>query len=562
MKGLRRILSTTLLVLAFVLTNILVSKYLGRVDMTSSKLYSLSDKNREIIEDVGDRLVATLFLGDNIPASFQKLKSETEFFLRSLHSVNGNIWADVFDPTQGSAPQLNAIAKIFADNNVNAVRIRVNSADGMKETRVYPYVHLESKNGDRYINILEGRRPNETEEDAIFRSIQKLESKITKGVYELSKPLTSKVAIVAFEDLVNRKVFDLSNVLRRDYQTEIISPKTLFEKRDSCAVAILPVNSSMEISKEDLVYVDQYLMLGGKLFWLVEEYGISVDSINKYGEFIPESKELSFSDYLFHHGVKINGTWLSDWRSSRIPQVVGEQGGRAQTEMFNYPYHPVMEGSDHLISKDLKEMNLFYPTVIEMVNTASTITKTPLIQSSEYSTTLSYPHIFSFDFLKEEPSLDSHGENDLITGLLVEGHFESYFKNRINSKQSNEWSQKGITLTANSEIETAQIIVTDQDMILPKSLPNGRLFPIGYNTWERRTFEDNKRFMINAIDYLINGEKFLMPDERAEYKLAALDKRKVASSGRKLSVINLLFAPFILLVLHLGLRLYLKKRYA
>ena len=99
----------------FIGINILSSGLKPRWDFTSSGIYTLSERNREIVEANNDRVVATLLMGDKIPASFKKLKNETEFFLSSLHGINGNIWYDVFDPNQGSVSQVSALRKLFSE---------------------------------------------------------------------------------------------------------------------------------------------------------------------------------------------------------------------------------------------------------------------------------------------------------------------------------------------------------------------------------------------------------------------------------------------------------------
>jgi len=303
-------------------------------------------------------------------------------------------------------------------------------------------------------------------------------------------------------------------------------------------------------------------MSGGKLIWLVEEYNVHADSINKYKEYLPPSGSTTVHDFLFHSGVKLTSRWLSDWRSSRIPQVIGERGGRAQTEMFNYPFHPVMEGADHFIADGLSEINMKYPTTLEKVNTSADLDFIPLVSSSEYSKEIKYPYVFSFEILREEPDLESHKLSGLHTAALIEGRHKSYFANRLSTSQIDDFKSEHGEFKIESSGSTAQIVVSDLDFALPNVNAQGAFLPIGFNSWERRVFKDNETFLNNMIEYMMNGAQFLQPDTRSEYRLAALDKRKVAVEGTKWSYLNLIFAPILLTILHFLYSFYLKRKYA
>ena len=552
-----------LMVVGIIVFNLFASNFNFRWDLTSSGIYTLSDRNKEIIQTIDERVVATLLLGDNIPASFQKLKSESEFFLSNLHEINNRIWYDIFDPNQGSISQVNALRDLFSKKNVNPTNIRITTSEGVSENLIYPYVHLEKNGAELFINILEDRQPGETEEDAIYRSIQKLESKVAKGIYELSKPSLPRIGLVAFDKLLNKSSFDLSKYLDQKYQCFILSPSDLYNQRDSTTLAIIPVSPDITITKEDLIYIDQFLMNGGKLMWLIEEYAISVDSVDSNISYVPPYNELPISDFLFQSGVKLTGNWISDLRSSRIPQVIGQQGGRAQTELFNYPFHGVFQGNpDHWVSAGLGEINAYFPTALETTLTSFPLEKTILLSSSEYSKRIKYPYVFSFESLRQNPDIDSYNDQGLVLSLLLEGTFSSYFRNRMNSDQIRKLGEQGISMLSQSKVSSAQIVISDQEIFMPGANRLGRPYPIGFNKWERTVFQDNETFLDNCVEYLLNGDEFLRPDERSDYKLAALDKEKVVKESSFWVGFNLLLPVLILLLIHLAYSFYLRKKYA
>lgn len=175
--------------------NLIATRYDVRWDMTSQKLYTLSEPNKKILDNIENRVELTLLMGRDVPLSFKKLISETEFFLKSLSLENDNVWFDYFDLDAINDSQKNNLFELFANQGVNPYTIREKTSDGIKQKLLYPYIHVQSKSGERYINILESREPNQTEQDAIYESILSLESKVIKALHDLSKKNKSIVAL-------------------------------------------------------------------------------------------------------------------------------------------------------------------------------------------------------------------------------------------------------------------------------------------------------------------------------------------------------------------------------
>ena len=60
------------------------------------------------------------------------------------------------------------------------------------------------------------------------------------------------------------------------------------------------------ISDKNKFKIDQYLMNGGKVVWIVEQLNVNLDSINQYGIFVPKPNEHDLDDMFFKYGVRIN----------------------------------------------------------------------------------------------------------------------------------------------------------------------------------------------------------------------------------------------------------------
>ena len=556
-----RTLST--IVAFFIVSNYFFSKISFRLDLTSNSLYSVSNDNEAIFLDVKVPILATILLGEELPPSFEKLKKETEFLLNSIGLANPFIRYDEFDPASGNLNQVNAVRKLFAEKNVVPTNLRQRENNQFKEQLIYPFIHFQSAGKEVFVNVLESRKADETEQETIYRSIAALENKVAKAIHEISFPIERKVGFVVLDELIDRGSFEFVSLLKRKFQTEIILPKDLNAKQDSMAIAVVAL-ADHQMSKENLFHIDQFLMRGGNVIWLLDEYGVSEDSISRYTRFIPFKNDHGISDFLFKSGVKLTGRWIQDLTASRIPQVVGEQGGQIQTDLFSFPFHPVMKGSpDHAISKSLEYVNLRFPTLIDTLFTEAQIRKIPLLSSSEYARQVSYPFEFSFDFLRTPLNPDQFGEKDLMAAILLEGAFPSYFENRLGSIERNLLAQNDVKFLSRSTPNAKQIVVADRDFLISSmNSQQTRQVPIGYNKWERRVFADNEKFLINAIEYLLNGSIFLENQQDEGLIFALIDKKMVQEKAQFWIGFNLFAPSVLLLLLFFGFQSYLKHKYA
>jgi gliding-associated putative ABC transporter substrate-binding component GldG len=328
-------------------------------------------------------------------------------------------------------------------------------------------------------------------------------------------------------------------------------------------MAIVILNSEKVMTRTDMILLDQFLLSGGDLIWMIENYDLTVDSIGKYGEYIPQYKESGVEDFLFKSGVKLKRNWITDLQSSRIPQVIGEQGGKPQTELFNYPFHPVVQGnSEHVISRSIKALNLYFPTSMEIVNEDDNLIKTPLLLTSEYSKEIASPHIFSFDFLRTPPEVSEYSSEGMITALMISGQFKSYFENRLTASDKDFLNSIGAKYLEKGSETSIQFVMTDAEFALPTVANSNSVLPIGSNKWERFIFEDNRQFVINCIEFALNGNLFLNQEKQTNVQFASLDKQKIANESTFWTIFNLIFGPIILLVLYVLTQLFLKWKYA
>ena len=124
--------------------------------------------------------------------------------------------------------------------------------------------------------------------------------------------------------------------------------------------------------------------------------------------------------------------------------------------------------------------------------------------------------------------------------MLLEGKFESVFKNRILPKQTS------IKFKTTSHT-TQMIIVSDGDIAKNKVSKNGDIYPLGYDKFINYTYLGNKKFIMNAIHYLCD-DIGLTELKSKEVRLRLLDRKKIVDNKLLILFINIIFPLLLVLI--------------
>ena len=160
----------------------------------------------------------------------------------------------------------------------------------------------------------------------------------------------------------------------------------------------------------------------------------------------------------------------------------------------------------------------------------------------------------SLGFVKFKPKEEQYNNSFQNVACLLEGSFESVFKNRIPSAFMQDSSYGYM---ANSK-PTRMIVVADGDIAKNEyQYQTGMVYPLGYDIYTKMQFA-NKTFLLNCMNYLLDDEGLLQLRSR-EVKLRLLDKKRIATQTSKWKFINV--AIPLLLVIVVGLvQFYIRKK--
>ena len=555
-------LGLLLIVLFFV--NVLVNSSLGGLrrytffDLTEDKRFSLTPGTEFILEKMTERIensnagvdgdfeqggifVQVLLEGD-FPANFKRLQEATRELLDEFRVQTGVIEYAFMDVNDGTPEEVTDRVESLGNLGVTPTMFRLKEVSGTAERVVFPWAIVRYGGVSIPVNLLEEQ--GQQGADAVLnKSINLLEFKFAQAIRKLYDNRRQVVAFTSGHgELTELETKDLRRTIRPNYDHGTISlaESTYIPQEIDVVVVAKPQRPFSEREKFQL---DQYVMNGGKVIWLIDKVGVSLDSLGMTGPtFVPMELQTGLDDLFFKYGVRFEPGLIRDLQSSQFPLVVGQSGGQPQMELFNWPYHVLaVSASEHPTVKSLDQVDFQFPSKIDTtIQTKTNLKKTVLFSSSVNSNEQFIPIRLSFDAVHSvaDPNLFRGGPYPLA--VLVEGVFPSLYENRITAEMENGLASIGQEFKTRSDDNGKMLFVSDGDLAanVISDLENERVYPLGYNRYDKRQYA-NKDFLVNAIEYMMD-DYGLIESRGKELKLRLLNVQKARDEKTFWQSINLL----------------------
>ncbi|MDG2264142.1 MAG: gliding motility-associated ABC transporter substrate-binding protein GldG [Flavobacteriales bacterium] len=571
----RKYYSSLVFILLIILTNILVSFTDFSLDLTADGKHSISEETIKTLEKVDDIVFIKVYLEGVFPAEFKHLHSEVLNLLSSFKTIaDDNLEFEFINPNEGRNEKEKVdLYKQLVKQGLAPTDIEIKKTGSSINQIIFPGAIIYYKDKEIAVNFLKNSVTKNAGEN-INASVENLEFEFISAIYHISKTKTHRIAFLEGNgELSASEVYDITESVMQDndklsyhYTIDRFNIKE-FEidsitlqadissqvKKLTSYKAIIIAKPTIAFNMLDKFIIDQYLMNGGKILWLIDGAKASMDSLQQNKSFIATNNDLKLSDQLFKYGIRINANLIEDLRSTEIPIVTGYSNNIPQQSYFPWPYYPLLfSENNHPISKGLDAIKCDFASSIDTIK--NNINKTILLHSSKQSRISPTPAKVSLGILENPPPLTSFNKENLPIAVLLEGEFESVFKNRILPK-----NQK-LNFVSQSK-KTQMIVVSDGDLIRNSVSNNGDIYPLGYDRFIKYTYLGNKKFIMNSIHFLCD-ETGLTQLKSKEIKLRLLDKEKIKNNKTFIQLINILLPLIILLIFAFIFTKMKKKKYA
>jgi len=559
-------------IVIIIIINILSNYFVFNIDLTEDKRFTLSSQSIKVLNQIDDHLTIKVYLEGDLPAGIELLSSSIEEFLIKCRKINNYINFEFIDPTESN----NEIQRLSIYDQLEGQGLYPTDLRISETSRkiIYPGAIIRYKDSMKEaVNLLENNSSFSSKIN-INNSIEKIEFQI---ISTINKLVTDKKHSIAFlkgnGELSSEQLLDITESVNEDnnnlkylYNVENFNIKEF--EIDSITnlpnldlqlqklrrfKAIIIAKPTIPFNKIDKLLIDQYIMHGGRLLILLDGVHANIDSLNNSnGYFMSSKNNLNIDDQLFRYGVRINSNLIQDLRSTEIPVITGYSNNKPIQEFYKWPYYPLLSNNtEHPISKNIDQIKCDFVSSIDTLK--NNIKKTIILSSSKRSREIPAPSKISLSILENPPPIETFKESNIPIGVLLNGKFTSVFKDRIIQK-NNSIEFKNISDS------TKMIIVADGDIISNPVSNTNISYPLGYDRFINYTYEGNKKFIMNSIQYLCD-ENGVINLKSKNIKLRMLNNEKIQNHKNLIILTNIILPIIIFLSFILIINLFYRRKY-
>ena len=540
--------------LLLLVINYIAQQWHSRIDLTQDKRYTLSETTRKTLSQIQQPLVIDVLLRGNIPTEFKKLQTEAIQLLEEYTAANDHLIVNFVNPLEDE-PNADAAIQNLINNGMQPLQIAQTEAGKSSVEYIFPWAVISDGKRVEKVRLFIDKLGT-TDQERVQNSVQRLEYNLTDALHKFTVKKQKKIAILrsngTLEDVY---LYDFLKTAREYY---FIAPFTLdsvatnaektlkdLEKFDLLLVA----KPTSPFSDEQKQVIDQYIMNGGRVLWLIDQVNVSLEDMYKTGGVTMAMPiDLNLTDMFFQYGFRLNYTLINDLYFSEIVVATGDG---SQSRYMNIPwvYNPmVLSSNNHLINSNLDAVRLQFANGIDTLKNG--IKKTVLLSSSPFSKADGTPREINLRIDPKAMNKELYKKGNIPLAVLLEGEFKSMYKDRVRPLELKE--------NATLSRPTKMIVVSDGD-IIKNDFDSQHKMPLelGFDRWTSKYY-DNKAFLQNAMNYLLDDTEFLTLRNK-KVQLAFLDKEKVAESVRAWQIKVFLY-PLLVLVIVMLLSGYFYRR--
>lgn len=526
-----------LILVALVLINVLVHQLVCRWDMTDDKRYTISHPTKELLRSLDSPLTVTVLLEGELNAGFtrlQKAASEllSEFSIYTTERIDSR-------PLGASLVQ-----------GLDPIVIHERTHKGkMAQTTVYPYAIVEYKGKKRLVNLLQNQRGLSGEEN-LNNSIENLEYSMVEAIRGLAQTKVEKVVFLeGHGELEEHDVYDLTQLLAQYYQVDRGCLGNEAGVLDGYAAVII-ADPQLSFSEEDKYILDQYIMQGGRVLWVVNGVKFSSDFLASQGATPIVALDLDINDMLFRYGVRIRHGLVQDLQCLPVPVDVSTNPQQPNWQPMPWTYAPLLLTSQQSpITRNIAQLTATMASAVELVGGEDGIRKEVLLATSSASKLTAVPAQVNLSMGVDDEQ--SYQYAYIPVAVSLEGEFSSLYAH-LGAPESIVASAP----TRKASVPTRQIVVAAGSAIRNEWQQNQPL-PLGYDRYTKTQF-GNRDFMLNAVLYLTDNEGWLQLRQK-EITLRLLNDKRAQTARIQAQVMSMVI-PLAILGLLGGVIVLMKKR--
>ena len=578
-KRLQSYLNLLSVLIVVIIANTLGNIYYQRLDLTEEKRFTLSETSKRLCGKLDEKLYIKLFLDGEMSAKFKRLKLEIRDLTLEFREASGQqIELEIINPFDDvKEGEMEKMLQGYVEKGINPVRdIDRENADETRIKYLLPGAEIFYGNKRASINFFEYDVALSPDEN-ISKAIDNIEYELANGIRQVSTDKSKNIVVAdGSGEMIGADVSSFARELTKYYNISALNMnfsdpnaaapwaeqiKQNPENADQVFInglhrrlnlndLLIIVKPLQDYSNQELYLIDQFIMSGGRVMWMIDPVHIEIDSFRNYKQVLALNRDIeNISASLFHYGVGLKNTLLTDLKCNRIPIPAS-----GRMELVDFPYFPIFgdNESSHVITKNIGSVWAQFPATLEP-KVRPELDIIPLLTSTPYTKVITAPAPIDLESvymqMRSAEYRESMKNGEHISAVLMEGMFKSRYK--FMKKYSDvPYLEKG---------KSKMIVIADGDIIRNPVDKNGRGYPTGYDRISQFTFA-NKKFLLNCIDYLID-DNGLIEIRSKERTVRLLDPEKSKSEKTYWQWFSMLMPIALMIILGIVNYFVRKRRY-
>ncbi len=452
-----QIIFRVLLVLGIlILVNFISVRIFGRLDLTKAKVYTLSDASKNLVRNLDDRVTVKAYFTEDLPAPYNNNRREVLDILNEYKAYSkGNLHYEFINP-EGEKNE-----REVQQAGIPPVEIQVVKEDKFEVKRAFLGLVMMYEDKKEVLPVIQNLGSLEYD---ISAAIKRLTTRTKKRIGYTSGH--QEQALTSMQR-ANQNINAQYEVVPVD-----LSSSTATIPQDLAALLIIAPQA--KFSDTAKYQIDQYIMHGGKVAFLLNKMNVDLNAQYKVARPI----ELGLEDMLENYGIRINSDLVRDAQCANIT-VMQDQGSFQMRSQIPFPYllNAVNVDRSNPIVKDLQGLIFYFVSSLDTNLAVNKGLKAEvLVRSSKRSGRQS-------GFIMIDPfhryTQEELAESNIPVAAVVSGSFTSFF-----SASGREG--KALAPQATKSPDTRIVVVGDGDF-MKDDFANNR---------------GNMTFFINIVDFL------------------------------------------------------------
>lgn len=525
--------------------NVLAQIVVCRWDMTDDKRYSISAPTKALLQELDAPLEVSILLDGDLNHGFKRLKKATYEMVEELGVYSGGNWKIKRLSNETIGPLEEELRE-----QLQPIVIHERTHKGQTaQTTVYPYAVMDYIGQTIVIPLLKNQ-PGLSGEENLNHSIENLEYAIMEGIRTLVQDTVERIAFLeGHGELDEYDVYDITRALARYYQVDRGALGIETGVLDGYKAVII-ADPQTDFSEVDKYIIDQYVMQGGRVLWLLNGVQFSKDYLSSQGTTPIVGLDLKLNDMLFRYGVRINHTLVQDLQCLPIPVDVSQDASIPNWQPMPWTYAPLLLTSQTSpITRNVAQVKATMASAVDIVGGDDGIRKEILLATSSASKLTSAPAQVDLSFGHTQDEAFSY--SFVPVAVSLEGVFPSVFAHQLPP----EGLQLHSSLRKQSQA-TKQIVVAAGSIIRNDWKKNEPL-PLGYDRYTQMQF-GNRDFIVNSVLFLTDDQGW-MQLRKKEFTLRLINDQRAREMRITAQVISIVI-PLVILVLTGGIMIGIRRK--